>query len=168
VYEFGWDEGEPSEAEGEVYPLRHYTDCAYMGHHLHTRTLAGTYYVEGPLAEYGFEFREEMLPVSDSLIPWVPNLLDMPAGDERRLFAHSDDLGDRELEMQLERFHVLQPFGEKLAIFSYPPAGHARASSQPSSPRFRLRQAIEQTRAAHPVCAEAQQAAEACCKWPSQ
>lgn len=162
MFEFGrFDMGVDSDTP--LYPLRHFKDCTYFGHHLQTRTIANTYYVEEPIGEMDFKFVHGMLPVTDTRIPWVPQLLDIPSDDDRRIFSKGIELDESMLASQMHRFHLSQPFGEILAVFSFPP--------EPAVPlpgeawRHRNRQFITQQYSSESSCGEALQAADACCKW---
>ena len=160
TYDMGWDSG------SQLYPLRHFKDCTYFGHQLMTRTIANTYYVDEPIGQMGYSFVYGMLPVTDTRIPWVPQLLDMPTDDERRIFPSSTELDESMLRSQMERFHLSQPFGEQLAVFSFPPETAVPLTGEER--RHRLRQFITQRRSGDPSCGEALQAADACCSWEKE
>lgn len=162
VFEFGkFDLGTDSKVQ--LYPLRHFKDCTYFGHNLMTRTIANTYYVEAPTGDMDFKFVYGMLPVTDTRIPWVPLLVDIPTDDDSRIFPQNIESDESMLEAQMKRFHLSKPFGDQLAVFSFPP--------EPAEPvqqdqwRYRWRQYIVQRHSNDPSCREALQAADACCRW---
>ena len=164
VLQFGKVDISSEPEQQQLYPLRHFKDCTYFGHHLMTRTIANTYYVEAPLGEMNFQFVYGLLPVTDSRMPWVPQLLDIPTDDDRRIFfPNTTVLDEAMLESQMKQFHLSQPFGQSLAVFSFPPAS-AEPLAGPEW-RHRLRKFISQTHSSDSSCGEALQAADACCKW---
>lgn len=165
VFEFGrFDMG--LEKGSQLYPLRHFKDCAYFGHHLMTRTIANSYYVEAPTGEMDFKFVYGMLPVTDTRVPWVPQLLEIPTDDERRIFPKGTELDQSMMDSQMKRFHMSKPFGELLAVFSFPP--EPAVPVQGGAWRHRLRQFITQRHSSETSCGEALQAADACCQWEEE
>lgn len=165
VFQFGnFDMGPEHEAQ-QVYPLRHFKDCTYLGHQLETRTIANTYYVEEPLGPMDYKFAYGMLPVTDSRVPWVPQLLDRPREDQGAIFSgNSTELDDGMLQAQLKRYHLSEPFGGSLAVFSFPPSSAVPLPGD-GGWRHRLRSFISQLHSANTGCGEALLAADACCQW---
>lgn len=165
VFEFGkFDMG--LKKGSQLYPLRHFKDCNYFGHQLMTRTIANSYYVEEAIGQMDYKFVYGMLPVTDSRMPWVPQLLDIPTDDDRRIFPTNTELSGSMLESQMKRFHLSKPFGQHLAVFSFPPETAVPLPGEEW--RHRLRQFITQRHSTDPSCREALQAADACCSWEKE
>jgi hypothetical protein len=162
VFEFGKFDMGLGEGE-QLYPLRHFKDCTYFGHHLMTRTIANTYYVDEPIGEMGYKYVHGLLPVTDSRVAWVPQLLEIPTDDDRRIFQNDILHDEGNLEFQLKRFHLTKPFGGVLAVFSFPP--EAAVPLPGEAWRHRLRKFITQVHSSDASCGEAKEAADACCKW---
>lgn len=139
-----------------VYPLRHYTKCAYMAQHGSTRSLANTFWVDAPAGDVHFNYSAALLPVTDSLRPWVPLLADMhvDAPPDSLLRIGLGEPRARAAEMQ--RFGLTKPFGRALAVFVYP------EEDEPARRGLSGRLWRQDAQAA---CKEGPAAADACCSW---
>ena len=164
VFQFGNFDMGPEHKAQQVYPLRHYKDCTYLGHQLETRTIANTYYVEEPLGPMDYKFAYGMLPVTDSRVPWVPQLLDIPTEDQRRILSNGTELNDSLMEAHMQQFHLTQPFGGSLAVFSFPPVSAVPLPGD-GEWRHRLRSFVSQLHSSDSSCGEALLAADTCCQW---
>lgn len=163
VFEFGKFDMGAVDQEPQLYPLRHFKDCTYFGHHLMTRTIANTYYIDEPVGDTDYTFVYGMLPITDSRTPWVPQLIDIPTNDERRIFPPNIEYNGSALDYQLKRFHLTKPFGSTLAVFSFPPE---RTVPMPGEAwRHRLRHFITTLHSSDSSCSEAAEAADTCCRW---
>jgi hypothetical protein len=163
VYEFGKFDMGLADENSQLFPLRHFKDCTYFGHHLMTRTIANSYYVDEPVGEMDYKFVYGLLPITDARTPWVPQLLEIPSEDDRRIFPNGIEYVGDDLEFQMKRFHLSKPFGGTLAVFSFPPETAVPLPGQ--AWRHRLRQYISSLHSSNPSCGEALEAADACCKW---
>ena len=123
--------------------------CAYMGHKFNVRTLANSYWVDSPLGDEHFSFVEDLLPVTDSLWPWVPSLMEMEPGGARILSDAEDRVS---VGMHMRQFRLEKPFGERLAVFLFP-VNDALTSDRPHAHSLQNADA----------CSEASAAAAACC-----
>ena len=139
-----------------IFPLRHYTQCAYMAQHGSTRALANTFWVDAPAGAVHFNYTSALLPVTDSLRPWVPLLADMHVEDSREELLRIGPEEPRARAAEMRRFGLTKPFGRVLAVFVYPEG--------PGVPRRGLSGRLSR-RDVQAACAEGAAAADACCGW---
>lgn len=131
-------------------PLRQYTDCAYKGHKFKVRMLANSYWVDAPLGQEHFSFVEDLLPVTDSLQPWAPSIMEMEPHDDARILSHAED--HVSIDMHMRQFRLQKPFGEHLAVFAFPDSNESTALELPGHEA-----------PGKDACSEARAAADACC-----
>jgi hypothetical protein len=158
VFEFDANQTQRYEPGQPLYPLRHFTDCGYRGHLGVVRSLANSFWVDSLAGDAQFSYSAALLPVTDSLLPWVPLMADLqlPEGTGPLIPIGASESDDAR-GAQMRRFGLTRPFGKKLAVFAYPVGGAGGVLDE------NLRQ--RRTDDIPAVCAEGAAAAMRCCSW---
>lgn len=133
-------------------PLRQYAACAYKGHKFKVRMLANSFWVDSPWGDDHFSFVESLLPVTDSLQPWLPSAMEQQPLDAGGILSHEQD--QVSVDMHIRQFGLQKPFGDKLAVFVFPNESTSADDAEA---------ALWHDSHAAQVCGEALSAADACC-----
>jgi hypothetical protein len=153
-------EGAATSAASLRYPLRHYKHCEYMGPNGPVRILANSFWSDGPAGEFSFNFTANLLPITDSGVPWVPLVQSM------NLPGVADPLDWGSIARShaaIHHYRLDRPFGETLAVFVYPPGMLSLAHSVSHAVHQWVRR--RGTPQEESACAEGAVAARACCSW---